>query len=215
VLKLVGPSKVTDILGVTLNSMSSHKISPMPKTVLTDISGEMKLICERLELVTKEVNNVKDAKHAIADLTSHVKLIAKNFGDLTNILLGDAYTYKVITEAQSSQVPVAAREQHMSSIVDNGHEVESFGMSTVTKGAMSSSSDSKSRGSGADSMFRVTAAKSVTSLKSPPRTPNKLKPKSANTPIEVAGAAGVQHSPSPQIVDKIVKSPAKTNKLNA
>lgn len=44
------------------------------------------------------MNTVEDMKHAHRDLKITMMDIAKSLGDLTTLLLGDAYTYQAIVE---------------------------------------------------------------------------------------------------------------------
>ncbi len=55
-----------------------------------------------------------------------MKDIAKSFVDMLNLVMADAYTYKVITKSETLQIPVASREHHVGGIVDTGVESDSI-----------------------------------------------------------------------------------------
>lgn len=85
-----------------------------------------------MDVATKDIKNLADADNIIKDMKNTIRDLSTCISDMANLLLGDAYTYKVIIEAESSQVPVASREQHASGIVEGGSEVTSVDLSTLS-----------------------------------------------------------------------------------
>jgi hypothetical protein len=210
-------TKESDIIDHFISNMSTQRLSPMTKVGLEEISAEMKAVCERLSVKRKEIHNNKDVEDIIDSLCGQVMEISKSVGNLTNILLGDAYTYKVITEGQSSQLAVASREQHMSVGLDQGFEVESRGMSSVGRSAASTPAFERRRA--AKSMFKSKVASTpVKSDNHPPSVVSALvssqapageeEAKTSSTAAAAVGAAAAVDSVTPNraIVKSLKKS---------
>lgn len=63
-----------------------------------------------------EINAFKE------DITGRVDELCLCVQELTNLLLGDAYTHKAIVEAETSQIPVASCKQHITGHVEKGYD---------------------------------------------------------------------------------------------
>jgi hypothetical protein len=81
-------------------------------------------------------NAIRDTNEALKDLTFAVN-------KLVNLLIGDACTYKAIVEAETVQVPVASREQHLQGDIEYGTEVSSVSVSASSVKPTSSRDSSK------------------------------------------------------------------------
>jgi hypothetical protein len=124
-------AKESSILGLLCSTMATQKLNPMTKSILEEIALDMKSVCEHLSVESKQINNHKDAQEVVKNLEAQTMEVAKSVNALTNLLIGDAYTYKVIVEARASQVPIASREQHMAASLDFGSKVESVGCNAL------------------------------------------------------------------------------------
>jgi hypothetical protein len=196
-------SKENDIINNLILNMSSQKLNPMTKMSLEQISGKMKIVCENLKIKRREINNSKDAEDIIDNLYSQVMEISKSVANLTNILLGDAYTYKVITEAQTSQLPLASREQHMSVGLDQGSEVESYAISSIGR-STATTPLSDTRGAAAKNMFKKKVV--LTPIKSECHPPSVV---STSVEFEAPQSQVKTKSPSPDVTDIAAMTPNK------
>jgi hypothetical protein len=78
------------------------------------------------------------------------------------LLLGDAYTYKIIVAAESYQVPVDSKEQHASAQIDC--VTEAVAVDTSLLASMTPSKRVFHRGAGAKVMFKLVAPKVLTPM---------------------------------------------------
>jgi hypothetical protein len=220
--KCVSNAKDGDIRRVVMSKMSQDKVSPMTKTALESIAGHLKGLSQKMDVKMKTSSNLTDVDNLVQDLSGAVRDLVNCNQELVNLLLGDAYTYKTIVESQSSQVPVASREQHMGGIVDQGYEAESMSGSTITNtvGPTSRSVDKKKGGSGAKSLFRVKAKSPPSSTKTPPPSVIKASlpanPPSSNISKKLFGST-TKKAPPPfsssvvATVNKVTKNPSNEN----
>jgi hypothetical protein len=180
--------KAMDMVRLCILNMSDDKVSPMTKKALESIAGQCKAVVQRLDVNTKEVTNIADANVAIKDLEDTVRDLSKTVTDLANLLLGDAYTYKAIVAAESSQVPVASREQHASAEVEHGSEAPSIDSSFLSH-PISSNQRPKTKTNAARNMFKAKRSPRLTTsaTKFPPSSeeraakPSVLVPSSGGT----------------------------------
>jgi hypothetical protein len=165
----LGEPKVVSIVRLAISNMSKQNISPMTKKALESIAGQCKAVEQRLDVATKDIKNLADADNVIKDMKNTIRDLSTCVSDMANLLLGDAYTYKVIIEAESSQVPVASREQHASGIVEGGSEVTSVDLSTLSS-AQPNTARTQSKPKATANMFKVKKSPSVprSTTKSPP-----------------------------------------------
>jgi hypothetical protein len=182
-------SKDDATIRLMLRLMSDSRISPMTKISLENIAGQIKSVLTTLDTTSKEATNLVDANALIKEQKQCSKEIANALSDLINIVIGDAYTYKVVTEQQSVQVPVSSREQYMGGTIDEGSEVES-----VLSG---SASDSRRKPKGR-------AQPNLDSAKSLFNTPSK---KSSRPPKATPNSASATNSDG--LAKAMLKSPPK------
>ena len=77
----------------------------MSKQALQNIAGEVQAIVQKSDVSTKRiVENNTDINAHKDDVISIVKDTTKCLGDLVNLIMADAYFYKVVTEAKLPQV---------------------------------------------------------------------------------------------------------------
>ncbi|KAG7358004.1 hypothetical protein IV203_014591 [Nitzschia inconspicua] len=197
--------------------MNQNKIAPMTKVALESIAGDLKNLVERLNAEKAPPVQINDVQHHLNDMNESIIQLTKAVVDLTNLLLGDAYTYRTIIESESVQVPVASREQHISGIVDQGSEVNST-VSLPTGLSVKSRSGNKDK---VANMFksRVVSTPSATPsrpsnvsssdhhstpLQHPPSTDQKLKrpPNSFKSPAKDLFNSKTTKTPSVKVAAK-------------
>jgi hypothetical protein len=105
----------------------------MTKQALENIAGEVQAVLQKLDTSTRKIDSLVGMNAHKDDVISILKDTVKCVGDLVNLILADAYTYKIITKAESSQIPVASREQHTKGILDVPAESESLAASSITR----------------------------------------------------------------------------------
>ena len=183
---LLSSTKAQDILSLALSNMSSNPISPMTKSSLTNIVGDINSIYNVLESMS--ITNSSDKiTHREKELTNQLMLLTKSVGELTNLLVGDAYTYKVLVEGQTSQIPMASREQLMPLPVDSGYEVRSIGLSDMTSyGEDSSSTNDIDKDAQIDALFSSPAPKRKSTPKSTKKSRNQINTINSSSKTNVA-----------------------------
>jgi hypothetical protein len=102
-------TKVEDILSLALSNMSSNPISPMTKSSLTNKVGDINSIYNALEGMST-INSSDKVTDREKELTNQLMLLTKSVGELTNLLVGDAYTYIVLVEGRFAHSLMARHE---------------------------------------------------------------------------------------------------------
>lgn len=180
---LVFSAKEKDILSLVSSNMSSNPISPMTKTSLNNIAGDINTIYGALEGISRS-NSSDEMSHREKELVVQLMLLTKSVAELTNVLLADAYTYKVIVEGQTSQIPVASREQYMPHLLDSGSEARSIGVSEMTSNADESVSGEDSDVF-IDALFSSPLSKNKSSSKSVKKDKNRVSTTKSSSKMHV------------------------------
>jgi hypothetical protein len=148
--------------------MTKGAFQPMTKMALQNIAAEVQSIAQKLDTSTKKMETISDVNLHKDDVMGILRDTVKCLGDLVNLVMADAYTYKVVTEGESLQIPVAFREQHAKGISDAAVESQSIDGSTITglTGIKSATPDRNKAHTYASKLFK-TKAKKVLVAKTP------------------------------------------------
>ena len=126
-------AKAGQIIALQRSTMLSGKHNAMTSTALTELLSRSITLDTSLSQAMATPSNVQQCDRQLRDIRELMKEMNNSFQSLLNLLLADAYTYRAIVDAESKQVPVASREQHIKGTVDFGAEVDSPDASTITK----------------------------------------------------------------------------------
>ena len=116
-----------------IRKMTDIKMNPLTKLALENIAGDLKVILTSLNASTREAETVGELDRANKYAINIMKNITACLTNLTILILGDAYTYTAVVDGQTSQVPVASREQFASGVVNQSSETVVSDISTTSK----------------------------------------------------------------------------------
>lgn len=108
-----------------------------------------------------------DPKPVLRGLVGMHRDILKCVSDMASLLLANAYTYRIAMEAESSQVPVLSREQHVDAALDLGFEADSPADLSIIKLSTLPNPESGKQitlGTGGKNMFGARVASSSKSV---------------------------------------------------
>ena len=179
-------SKESSILLVAQANMSDERINPMTKSALGSIAGDLTNITEKLQSKMALSGNLKyDAVHD--DLRVICKDITHCVSTLVAVLTADAFTYKVLTDELTSQLPIASREQFSSN--DTEFEtVATFGSD------VDSSITNQTPVRGGSTRSDVNKASSLFAFTPPPSTNKKLRKKKKKKQSDTPNSVGMGHA---------------------